>query len=871
MKKVLFTFIFLSLAMHVMAQGDSVVWNFTDGISNGTVNPANNLSGSNFTCSALSASVTLAVNTTSPVGNNDYSPSSQGNNLAVTCPAGGAYIQWTITPKNNFKVGVTAIQFGMRSTTTGPKAWALRSSKDNYVANLAADTNANNSKWALHTAPLHYTIDAEAVTFRIYFSGGTSSGSGNLRIDDIKLSLTPPMIAVSPKQLQISTSLNTPSAMPVVVRGMMLEQDVAVTSNNADFTVDKSSLPLAAINAAPQTLNVTFSGAAAGNGKILLKSMASGVDITDTIFVAGAVGMPAIAVSPTEVSFTTTEAGSLALQTLRVTGSYLSDSIYLDFTAGDSVFSASPKVLYKVANQATVSLRYTPLSAGVTEGTLRLRSAHASDVFVSVSGSAIASDTSGGIPEGYYNIAENKRDTLLKTTLHNLIKGHTEITYEYVWVAYRDLDIRPECPKYTGETPDGTVSILDIYSDRPGCLPDSGSCTTTFNPPGPCYGFKAYRAGIDQQGGAGDPGGGTEGNSYNREHSFPKSWWDNSGTGATQHNDLHHLFPTDRGVNSTRNNYPYCEVASPTRTTSNGSKFGPCAYSFPGGYTGGSFEPINEYKGDLARVYFYMATRYENVFDSWGSNDEAKPMLAGNKYPGFKPWAVSMLLKWHRQDPVSKKEKDRNNTIYSKYQRNRNPFVDHPELAEYIWGDSIGKVWSLSIAPPDTAPKPPDTVPTYTVTFNACGGSDVPSQQVKRDSLVLQPAKPTRDSFTFVGWVVNTISNVAWNFSTSTVTSDTTLYAKWKPDTVIETVTVAWKIQDVAFLLFPNPNAGEFTIMLPNGEAPAAVDVYSTAGILYPCISVGTHRYRVNAPKGLYFVRVKTKGSSGVRKFYLAR
>ena len=871
MKKVAFALIFLSSALHALAQGDSVVWNFTDG----TTNPANNLTMSEFSCTALTAvtsctasSCTPYINNTSAVGNGDYTPSSQGNNYDLGCPVAGVYVQWTVTPKSHFKVGVTAIEFGMRSTSSGPKKWALRSSADDYASDIASDTNFADSKWKFHAKTLSYVIDEDSVTFRIYFSGSTGT-QRNLRLDDIKLNLTPPVVAAAPRQLQISTSLNTPSAMPVVVRGMMLEQDVAVTSTNPNFTVDKDSIPLDSINASPQALSITFSGAAAGSGKIVLKSAASGVDITDTVFVSGAVGMPAITVSPEEVGFNTTETNHFALQTVKVTGSYLSDSIYLDVTAGDSVFSVSPKTLYKVANQAAVTLRYTPLSAGFTEGTLRLRSAHAPDVFVSVTGLAIAPAADGGIPEGYYLSAENKRDTLLKTALHNIIKGHIEFTYDGVWLAFYDLDIRPECAGV--EIPPGErPSVWDIYTDRPGCLPDSNLCTSAVNPPGPCYGFKAYRVGYGQQGGIDDKGCGTEGCSYNREHSFPKSWWNNSGTGYTQHNDLHHLLPTDRGVNTWHNNFPYGEVAVPlpNRTSANGSKLGACTYPFPGGYTGTAFEPIDEYKGDLARNYFYMATRYENEFDVWGSYNDAKPMLAGNKYPGYKPWAVSMLLKWHRQDPVSKKEKDRNNTIYSMYQKNRNPYIDHPELAEFIWGDSVGRAWKV---PSDTVPiiTKPDTF--YTVAFDARGGSSVPPQQVKRGSLAAQPASPARKDYTFEKWVADTVSKAAWNFSASVIICDTTLYATWTRDTIPDTpFTAVGKIEDVEFSLFPNPNAGEFTILLHSGEEPTAVEVYSTGGTLYPCTSIGERRYRVSAPSGLYVVRVVTHRGSGVRKFQLA-
>lgn len=152
------------------------------------------------------------------------------------------------------------------------------------------------------------------------------------------------------------------------------------------------------------------------------------------------------------------------------------------------------------------------------------------------------------------------------------------------------------------------------------------------------------------------------------------------------YSDLFHLYPTDKRANTERGNNAYGEVGSAKWTSQNGSKVGTAKSSL--GYSGTVFEPIDEYKGDFARTYFYMVTCYEDKITSWSS-----PHLTNNKYPGLNSWSITMLLKWHRQDPVSQKETDRNNAVES-YQRNRNPFIDYPELAEYIWGDKTGQSWS---------------------------------------------------------------------------------------------------------------------------------------------------------------------------------
>ena len=181
-----------------------------------------------------------------------------------------------------------------------------------------------------------------------------------------------------------------------------------------------------------------------------------------------------------------------------------------------------------------------------------------------------------------------------------------------------------------------------------------------------------YVFGDDQNTG----GGGREGADYNREHSMPKSWFHD---GYPMYTDLFHMYPTDSYINNMRGNYPFGEVGTLTKQSSGGfSKLGKSAVS---GYSGTVFEPADEYKGDFARTYFYMATRYESQVAGWSSD-----MLSGDAYPAFTGWALEMLLKWHRQDPVSEKEIDRNNAVYG-IQHNRNPYIDYPVLAEFVWGE----------------------------------------------------------------------------------------------------------------------------------------------------------------------------------------
>ncbi|HOU74529.1 MAG TPA: endonuclease [Tenuifilum sp.] len=285
------------------------------------------------------------------------------------------------------------------------------------------------------------------------------------------------------------------------------------------------------------------------------------------------------------------------------------------------------------------------------------------------------------IPDGYYATAEGKTGAELKTALYNIIKNHTVISYDGLWTAFQ----------YTDKKSNGKV--WDMYSDKPGQTPP--------------YEFTFV---TDQCGNYS-----SEGDCYNREHSFPKSWFNDA---SPMYSDLFHLYPTDGYVNNRRSNFIFGEVTSVTWTSLNGSKLGTSSAS---GATLTVFEPIDEYKGDFARTYFYMATRYENLIATWASyNTEAKAILDGTAYPAYKQWYITLLLKWNQQDPVSQKEIDRNNVVYSSYQHNRNPFIDHPEYAQLIWGSTTPITFT-------STPITSATVGvTYTYNVTATGGNGTP-------------------------------------------------------------------------------------------------------------------------------------------------
>lgn len=243
--------------------------------------------------------------------------------------------------------------------------------------------------------------------------------------------------------------------------------------------------------------------------------------------------------------------------------------------------------------------------------------------------------------KSYYSSANGKKGQALKTALCSIIGNHNSISYDGLWTCFESTDKRD----------DGKV--WDMYSNITN------------------YDFKNDRAGSYSK----------EGDVYNREHSFPKSWFND---GKPMYSDLYHLYPTDGYINGLRSNYCFGEVGTTDKISSGGfSKRGTPTSDLKSKGCNESivFEPNDQYKGDFARSYFYMLTRYESQISSWSSG-----MLAGNKYPGFSSWATEMLMAWSKKDLVSEKETDRIEAVYS-FQNNRNPFIDYPGLEEYIWGE----------------------------------------------------------------------------------------------------------------------------------------------------------------------------------------
>lgn len=270
--------------------------------------------------------------------------------------------------------------------------------------------------------------------------------------------------------------------------------------------------------------------------------------------------------------------------------------------------------------------------------------------------------TDNSIPAGYYNGAASLTCASLKTALSSIIKnGHTQNSYG----GLDDIEM-PVTDSRLNDAGTQTI-VYDIYSDNP-TGPEPYELT-----------FAQFNIGSGSDG---------EGNGWNKEHSFPNSWFSpTSSTSNFPGADLFHLYPTDMDVNSLRGNYPYGVVATATKITANGSKLGSSSISFPG-YSGPVFEPIDAYKGDLARSTLYMVTRYQADIPTWETYQAGgNVVMDGKTWPSIEPSYLQMLISWHNADPVSAKELKRNDDVFG-FQHNRNPFIDHPEYVNLIWGSA---------------------------------------------------------------------------------------------------------------------------------------------------------------------------------------
>ena len=263
-------------------------------------------------------------------------------------------------------------------------------------------------------------------------------------------------------------------------------------------------------------------------------------------------------------------------------------------------------------------------------------------------------------PQGYYSTLDGKGGETLRTAVHDLASGHAVVTYSTkTWPAFEVTDVRPF---------KGKQIWWDMYSNNVVYTAEHGA--------------------------------------LNIEHSVPNSWWGGKNGNLAAYSDLFILNPSDAVANGKKGDYPPGETAD-ARIYDNGILKVGNPVSGQGGGSASVFEPADEYKGDFARSYFYTFISYYDSSINDVSTWKAETRYIYDENAELKPWAVELFLKWHREDPVDSKEINRNEEVY-KLQNNRNPFIDYPELAEYIWGTQKGNAFSLADAKESIAIDRPD-------------------------------------------------------------------------------------------------------------------------------------------------------------------
>ncbi|MBQ9603123.1 MAG: endonuclease [Paludibacteraceae bacterium] len=360
----------------------------------------------------------------------------------------------------------------------------------------------------------------------------------------------------------------------------------------------------------------------------------------------------------------------------------------------------------------------------------------------------------------YYSVANNKSGTALYNAINTITNvGFSSLGYDGAITAYQKSDVYPTDPSHPDYDASRAGKLWDMY----------GACAFVLGDE--CGNYKG------------------ECDCYNREHSIPKSWW--GGGKNNMYSDIFHLVPTDGYVNNRRSAYAFGEVSNVTYTY-NECKLGSSVSTITtdketllgtsASCSGTVFEPRDEYKGDFARGYLGMIAKYSNTSYSITSGNGGLifESFSSTQHFGLTKYGIVLLMKWHREDPVSRKEIDRNNGIQAT-QGNRNPFIDYPYLAEYIWGEKAGETVHMDDLLPSTdpafvpgvsngwrgediPPTPPTPVTKYGVTWSVNGEAVLVDSIPEGKPIAALPAAPVScsdESPVFIGWTDAPIAGIA--------------------------------------------------------------------------------------------------------------
>lgn len=419
------------------------------------------------------------------------------------------------------------------------------------------------------------------------------------------------------------------------------------------------------------------------------------------------------------------------------------------------------------------------------------------------------------IPANYYSSATGSGYTL-KTQLHNKIKGHTSLSYDALWVTYATSD---RDNQYENDN-----TIIDMYSENP-----TGSDPVTFT-------YNTSQCGTYN----------SQGDCYNREHIIPQSVFNSV---SPMLSDAHFVTPSDGYVNGMRSNHPHGNVALASWTSFNGSKVGTSGVN---GYVGTVFEPIDEFKGDIARMYFYFATRYENTVANYNYD-----MFDGSSNKVFTTAFLNLLLLWHTQDPVSPREIARNNAIYLR-QNNRNPFIDHPQFAAMIW-----------MGTPDIqAPTVPVNLTTSNInstSINLTWSASTDNVAVTAYNVFMNGQYATTVSST-TATITNLVSNIMYTFYITAIdaagnVSGTSLTVGGTIPPTIDTIppTIPTNITTSTIA------STSFTINWSNANDNVGVIAYEVYvnGILTSTVSTTSSTIMGLSPTTAYSIYIKAKDAAG--------
>ena len=410
-----------------------------------------------------------------------------------------------------------------------------------------------------------------------------------------------------------------------------------------------------------------------------------------------------------------------------------------------------------------------------------------------------------GEPDCSYEHLDGMTSFALRKALCEDISQHTMLSYNQIRGDKAKVDVRA----------DG--KIWDIYSGYDFYLSD-------------------YCSNIDI----------VEGECYNREHVLPKSWWGGS-TSEPMYTDLHHVYSVDAMANDKRSAWIYDEVKSTSWSNNLGSKLGTSA-----NWSGETaFEPVDEYKGDVARVYFYMLTCYMDKDFTQGGKGY-RYFSYSNGVCDFQSKSLALMLKWHRQDPVSDKEITRNAKV-ADLQGNANPFVEQPALVEYIWGTMKGKPYDCDgeVLPPD-----PGVV-----------DGAITCQEAREKALALAQGSQSSTEYVVVGYVTSLNGSYSTQYSSQTFwVADTPnggnvfyAYQCYNDAPVVKGDKVSLTGKLLNYNGTPEMKWGQTEVLIPAIETAVEeigvldwnaedVEIYSVTG-LHMSAS------RENLPQGIYILR----------------